>query len=80
MSARDLEAFLARLYVDAAARARFAADPQAEAQRAGLSEEECASLKTIDWVGLEMAAQSFARKRKHKRSAGLATGLRRRLL
>jgi hypothetical protein len=63
MSARSFEAFLARIYVDAGARARFKANPRGEARRAGLSDEECAALENTDWVGLEMAARSFARKR-----------------
>jgi Aromatic-ring-opening dioxygenase LigAB, LigA subunit len=67
MSARALEAFLTRIYVDAAARARFKADPRAEAQAAGLSDEECTALENTDWIGLEMAARSLARKRKLKR-------------
>lgn len=67
MSARDLEALWARLYVDARARAKFKADPRGEARKAGLSEEECRSLEKIDWVGVEMAARSFAKKRRQKR-------------
>jgi hypothetical protein len=66
MSARAFEAFLTRIYVDASARARFKTDPRAEARRAGLSDEECAALKNTDWVGLEMAARSFAYKRRSK--------------
>jgi len=69
MSARAFEAFLTRIYVDAAARARFKANPRAEARRAGLSYEECAALEDTDWVGLEMAARSFARKRRIKRQS-----------
>jgi len=67
MSARAFEAFLTRIYVDAAARARFKANPHAEARSAGLSDEECAALENTDWVGLEMAARSFAHKRDLKR-------------
>jgi hypothetical protein len=63
MSAADIEAFLARVYVDPAVRSRFRAHPYAEAKSAGLSEEESHSLEHTDWVGLEMAARSFARKR-----------------
>jgi hypothetical protein len=63
MSAREFEAFLTRIYVDAGDRARFRENPRAEAQRAGLSEEECAVLENADFVGLEMAALSFAHKR-----------------
>jgi hypothetical protein len=60
MSAEDerLEALLARLYVDPAARARFLADPEAEARRAGV-----APLGPVDLVGLELAAASVAGKR-----------------
>jgi hypothetical protein len=63
MSAPALETYLARLYTDAAARARFDADPAGEASRAGLSQEECAAMVEIDRVGLEMAAVSFGNKR-----------------
>ena len=63
MSAGNFEAFLARIYVDPDARARFLADPHSEAQKAGLTEVEREALVNIDRVGLEFAAQSFARKR-----------------
>jgi hypothetical protein len=66
MSARAFEAFLTRIYVDAAARARFKTSPREEARLAGLSDEECTALENTDWVGLEMAAHSFARKRQAK--------------
>jgi hypothetical protein len=66
MSARAFETFLTRIYVDAAARARFKANPRAEAQAAGLSDKECAALENTDWIGLEMAARSFALKRQLK--------------
>jgi hypothetical protein len=64
MSAETFEAFLARLYVDPAARARFEANPEGEAGRAGLSAEERRSLLDIDRVGLELASRSFALKRR----------------
>jgi hypothetical protein len=67
MSATQLEAFLARLYVDAGARANFKANPRAESKKAGLSDEQCTALVSIDWIGLEMAARSFAKKRLSKR-------------
>ena len=67
MSARAFEAFLTRVYADVGARARFKANPREEARRAGLTDEECAELEKIDWVGLEMAAKSFANKRQMKR-------------
>ncbi len=57
------EAFLARIYVDGAAREEFLLDPRGVARRAGLSEEEAEALEGIDRVGLDMAAGSFARKR-----------------
>jgi hypothetical protein len=63
VSAPKLEAFLAKLYVDNQARSRFFADPRREALSAGLTPDECVALETIDLVGLELAAQSFARKR-----------------
>jgi hypothetical protein len=63
-----LEQFLAKIYVDAEARARFLAAPYDEAVRAGLQEEQCRALEKIDRVGLEMAARSFGRKRERKRT------------
>ena len=66
MSARQLETFLARIYVDPSARAAFKANPRREALRAGLSQEECTAVENTDWVGLEMAARSFAYKRRSK--------------
>jgi hypothetical protein len=70
-----LEHFLATLYVDGDARARFLANPGAEAARAGLSKEQCRALEKIDRVGLEMAARSFAHKRARKEIAA-ASALR----
>ncbi len=66
MSAAAVEAFLARIYVDVEARGRFLSNPHGEAQKAGLSEEECEALVNIDRVGLELAATSFAQKRAGK--------------
>lgn len=63
MSAVALEAFLARLYTDAALRARFLAAPLDEARAAGLCEADSCALAAIDRAGLEMAAASFAHKR-----------------
>jgi hypothetical protein len=63
MSAQKFEAFLAKLYVDNQARSRFLADPRREVLSAGLTEHDCAALEKIDFVGLELASQSFARKR-----------------
>ena len=61
-----LESFLARLYVDAEARARFLEDPAGEAARAGLDGQDVDRLRAIDREGLELAAASFARKRASK--------------
>lgn len=70
----EFETFLARLYTDAQLRARFLADPRAEAERHRLTTEECAALERIDRAGLELSARSFAHKRtlkaaqRHRRS------------
>lgn len=63
MSAQKFETFLAKIYVNDHARVRFLADPLREALKAGLSENDCTALKKIDFLGLELAADSFARKR-----------------
>lgn len=75
----QLETFLARLYVDAHARAKFKANPRAEAKRADLSDDECAALENLDWIGLEMAARSFAKKRHLKRRPNWFAALKTRL-
>ncbi len=81
-NALNLERFLATIYVDPAARARFLASPEAEASRAGLSEQQCLQLKEIDFTGLKLASKSFARKRAFKqvRSATSNSSLWRRNL
>ena len=80
MSAKQFEAFLARLYVDAGSRARFRSNPLAEAKSAGLSNAESKALENIDWVGLEMASQSFANKRGLRRPRSRFSSLTERLL
>jgi len=60
----DAESFLARLYVDETLRARFLADPIGESRRAGFDEVTSQRLAQIDREGLELAAESFARKRR----------------
>ncbi len=65
------EAFLARIYVDAEARRAFLADPLGVPRAAGLDEHEVRVLVGIDRVGLEFAAESFARKRARLRPRGL---------
>jgi hypothetical protein len=59
----EFETFLARLYTDAPMRARFLANPRAEAERHHLTRDECGALERIDRAGLELSARSFAHKR-----------------
>lgn len=66
MSTR-FETFLAGIYVDAEARARFLADPRAAATSAGLDPGEIDAAEKIDRLGLQMAAHSLRRKRAGKR-------------
>ena len=66
MSASIVEAFLARIYVDAQARERFLSNPTAEARAAGLSPEEVDAITQIDQVGLELFAVSLERKRQRQ--------------
>jgi hypothetical protein len=63
MSAASVEAFLARLYTNAALRGRFLADPRGEALRAGLDTADADALVAIDREGLVLAADSVAHKR-----------------
>jgi len=63
MSSPRFEAFLARIYVDRAAREAFLLDPPGEAGRFGLTPLECAALTRIDRPGLLLAAAAFERKR-----------------
>lgn len=63
MSDSQLETFLARIYVDQAARAKFLADPRGEAIRAGLTPEQIESVVQIDREGLELFAASLERKK-----------------
>jgi hypothetical protein len=63
MNLARIEAFLARLYSDAEAQARFLADPQATALAAGLSDAEATALADIDRTGFELACRSYAAKR-----------------
>jgi hypothetical protein len=68
MSGSALESFLASIYVDSEARARFTADPAGEAKRAGLSPQECAALTSLDRNNLELVARSLPHKRQAKQS------------
>jgi hypothetical protein len=66
VSSQAVERFLAKIYSDSDARARFLKDPRGEATRAGLLPAQCVALECIDRVGLEMAARSFDVKRSKK--------------
>jgi len=70
VSTSIVEAFLARIYVDAQARERFLNNPTAEALNAGLSHDEVEALKQIDQVGLELFALSLERKRQRQCAKG----------
>jgi hypothetical protein len=65
MSVR-FEAFLAKLYVDAAARSLFLANPRRSATEAGLNAHEVEAAEKIDRLGLQMAANSLHRKQQAK--------------
>jgi len=66
MSDSRLEVFLARIYVDQAAREKFLADPRGEAMRAGLLAQEIDSVVNLDREGLELFAHSLEHKRARK--------------
>ena len=62
----SVQHFLARLYTDAALRARFLKRPYEEARAAGFDEERARELAKIDAEELALAAESFAKKRRAK--------------
>lgn len=62
----SLEEFLARIYVDAEARAKFLGDPRGEAIRAGLTPEQVEDVVKIDRDGLELFAGSLRHKAAQK--------------
>lgn len=70
-----LQAVLAMLYTDTAARERFLNAPERAVQDYALSPEDRAALLALDRAGLILAARSFAKKRAHaeSRKAPLAT-------
>ena len=70
-----LQACLALLYTDAAARDRFLHAPEQAAQAYPLSPEDRTALLAMDRAGLILAARSFAKKRKYaeSRKAPVAT-------
>jgi hypothetical protein len=63
-----LEAFLARLYTDSAARAAFRVDRLGAARAAGVAPEDAERLTRVDLEDLELAAASIAHKRDGRRS------------
>lgn len=68
MNDSRLEIFLARIYVDREARAKFLADPRGEATKAGLTAQQVEDVIKIDRDGLELLADSLERKNcNHKR-------------
>jgi len=64
MSASRFEAFLAKLYVDESARAKFLVDPRGEAMKAGLTGPEVEAIARIDRIGLDLLTTSLERKRR----------------
>ena len=79
MSSPALEAFLARLYADETALARFLDDPDAALAASGLDPAEQSALAAIDRAGLIMAARSFAAKRSGRAKPAAAGRVRRAL-
>lgn len=67
MSASSFEAFLAKLYVDETARARFLVDPRGEPLKAGLTTQEAEAAERIDRIGLDLLTKSLERKRSRYR-------------
>ena len=67
MNDSRFETFLARIYVDENARAKFLADPRGEAMKAGLTAQQVEDLMKIDRDGLEMFAASLKRKKQSRR-------------
>jgi hypothetical protein len=67
MSDSRFETFLAKIYVDEDARAKFLADPRGEAMKAGLTEQQVEDVVKIDRDGLEMFAASLKRKKQSHR-------------
>jgi hypothetical protein len=72
----SLETYLVKLYLDRDARRTFLANPRGAATAEGLAEPDVAALERIDRDGLELAAQSFARKRQAQRPRGFWARLR----
>jgi hypothetical protein len=66
----SLETYLVKLYLDRDARRAFLADPRAAATAAGLEAADVAALERVDRDGLELAARSFAAKRRAQAPRG----------
>ena len=64
--AQSWENLLARLFVDEELRARFKADPTCVGKEFGLDDRALAAFANADWVGLDLAARSYAHKRTRK--------------
>jgi hypothetical protein len=74
MTASVLEIFLARLYAEPALLQAFLTAPEATVAAAGLDADDAAALCGGDLVGLQMAARSFAAKRRARCPAGRRKG------
>lgn len=61
---QSLEVLLARLFTDAAFRERFKCDPARVGRELGLDERAIAAFDGADWTGLDLAAHSYAHKRR----------------
>ena len=67
MSSPALEEFLARLYTDEPALAKFLQAPTEAARAASLNDAEVSALADADRIGLVMAAASYRAKRERRK-------------
>jgi hypothetical protein len=67
MSLQAIEILLARLYTDDRFRREFIADPRGTSIREGLTDADAASIASMEVSGIELAAESYARKRGSRR-------------
>ena len=68
MSSPALEEFLARLYTDEPALAKFLQAPTEAARAASLNDAEVSALADAERIGLVMAAASYRAKRERRKS------------